>query len=70
MKYMKEERLDIGRRIYDGEISRYWHRQPDEEPDALCPLEIVARLAGSPGSIKTCPSNQRLLRSPGCQDTE
>ena len=23
MKYTKEERLDIGRRIYDGEISRY-----------------------------------------------
>lgn len=23
MKYNKEERLDIGRRIYDGEISRY-----------------------------------------------
>ena len=23
MKYSKEERLDIGRRIYDGEISRY-----------------------------------------------
>ena len=23
MKYTKEERLDIGRRIYDGEITRY-----------------------------------------------
>ena len=23
MKYTKEERMDIGRRIYDGEISRY-----------------------------------------------
>ena len=23
MKYTREERLDIGRRIYDGEISRY-----------------------------------------------
>ena len=23
MKYTKEERLDIGRKIYDGEISRY-----------------------------------------------
>ena len=23
MKYTKEQRLDIGRRIYDGEISRY-----------------------------------------------
>ena len=23
MKYTKEERLDIGRRIYNGEISRY-----------------------------------------------
>lgn len=23
MKYTKEERLDIGRRIYDGEISKY-----------------------------------------------
>ena len=23
MKYTKEERLDIGRRIYDGEIGRY-----------------------------------------------
>lgn len=23
MKYTKEERLDIGRRIYDGELSRY-----------------------------------------------
>ena len=23
MKYTKDERLDIGRRIYDGEISRY-----------------------------------------------
>ena len=23
MKYTKEERLDIGRRIYDGEMSRY-----------------------------------------------
>ena len=23
MKYTKEERLDIGHRIYDGEISRY-----------------------------------------------
>lgn len=23
MKYTKEERLDIGRRIYDGEFSRY-----------------------------------------------
>lgn len=30
MKYKKEERLDIGRQIYNGEISRYeaadiWH---------------------------------------------
>jgi transposase len=23
MKYTKEQRLDIGRRIYDGEISKY-----------------------------------------------
>ena len=23
MKYTKEERLDIGRKVYDGEISRY-----------------------------------------------
>ena len=23
MKYTKDERLEIGRRIYDGEISRY-----------------------------------------------
>lgn len=23
MKYTKEQRLDIGRRIYEGEISRY-----------------------------------------------
>ena len=23
MKYTKEERMDIGRRIYDGELSRY-----------------------------------------------
>lgn len=23
MKYTKEERLDIGRRIYDGELTRY-----------------------------------------------
>ena len=23
MKYTKEHRLDIGRRIYDGEISKY-----------------------------------------------
>ena len=23
MKYTKEERMEIGRRIYDGEISRY-----------------------------------------------
>ncbi len=23
MKYTPEERLDIGRRIYDGELSRY-----------------------------------------------
>ncbi len=23
MKYTKEQRLDIGKRIYDGEISRY-----------------------------------------------
>ena len=30
MKYTKEERLDIGRRIYDGEIGRH---QADEEYD-------------------------------------
>lgn len=30
MKYTKEERLDIGRRIYDGEITRY---QAAEEYD-------------------------------------
>ena len=23
MKYMKEQKLDIGRRIYDGELTRY-----------------------------------------------
>ena len=30
MKYTKDERLNIGRRIYDGEISRY---QAAEEYD-------------------------------------
>ncbi len=30
MKYTKEQRLDIGRRIYDGEITRY---QAAEEYD-------------------------------------
>ena len=31
MKYTKEQRLDIGRRIYDGEINKYdkqWRLSP------------------------------------------
>ena len=46
MKYTKEERLNIGRRIYNGEISRY---QAAEEYD---PIKGVFSHMGGVGVAK------------------
>ena len=76
MKYTKEERLDIGRRIYNGEISRYQaaeiydiseqtardYMRLYRDAEQLPPKRAARNTIKAP-SFQTCPAEMEELES-------
>lgn len=76
MKYTKDERLNIGRRIYDGEISRYqaaeiYNISEQTARDYMrlyrdaeqLPPKQAAKCTAASGSFRTAPASMEELES-------